>query len=153
LSAPTLASVLLAIIVLTPTARVMRNILAPGRASGLSDFYTWYNLDGLALGSLIAIWLRQPGFHRRRLALAAVAALAIGGAALLLNGRWWRIPMGAEESFGNLIFGGLVAGSLIVGTTRWHWLVDRPFLRFCGFISYGLYLVHLLAFRLTWSFL
>jgi peptidoglycan/LPS O-acetylase OafA/YrhL len=152
LSAPALASLLVTLIVLTPAARVLRNALAPERGD-LSDFYTWYNLDGLALGGLIAVWIREPGFRRRQLAWAAVAALATGSVALLLNGHWWRIPMGAEESFGNLIFAGLVGGSLIVGTTRWRRLVDRPFLRFCGYISYGLYLVHLIAFRLTWSLL
>jgi len=38
---------------------------------------------------------------------------------------------------------------LLVGTSRWSFLVDRPVLKFVGFISYGLYLIHALAFRLT----
>jgi peptidoglycan/LPS O-acetylase OafA/YrhL len=38
---------------------------------------------------------------------------------------------------------------LLVGTNRWRALVDRPVLKFLGFISYGLYLIHVLAFRLA----
>ncbi len=152
LSRSALAGLLVAIVLLTPTARVVRNVLDPNRGD-LSDFYTWFNLDGLALGGLVALWLRWPGFRRRHLARGVVAALAIGSAAFLLNGRWWLMPMGVEESFGNLIFAGLVGGSLIVGTGPWRRLVERRFLGFCGFISYGLYLVHPLVFRLTWSLL
>jgi peptidoglycan/LPS O-acetylase OafA/YrhL len=36
---------------------------------------------------------------------------------------------------------------LLVGTSRWSFLVDRPVLRFLGFISYGLYLIHVLAYK------
>jgi len=30
---------------------------------------------------------------------------------------------------------------LLLGTGSWSFLVDRPFLKFLGFISYGLYLI------------
>jgi peptidoglycan/LPS O-acetylase OafA/YrhL len=33
------------------------------------------------------------------------------------------------------------------GQARGAFLVDRPLLKFLGFISYGLYLIHVLAFR------
>jgi peptidoglycan/LPS O-acetylase OafA/YrhL len=38
---------------------------------------------------------------------------------------------------------------LLMGTSRWGVLVDRPVLKFLGLISYGLYLIHVLAFRLA----
>ncbi len=37
---------------------------------------------------------------------------------------------------------------LLVGTSNWSFLVDRPILKFFGFISYGLYLVHILAYHM-----
>ena len=40
--------------------------------------YTWFNLDGLALGALLAIWLRQPWFHRTQLSRIALPLLAAG---------------------------------------------------------------------------
>ena len=46
---------------------------------------------------------------------------------------------------------------LLAGTTRWKGIVNMRFLRFYGYISYGLYLIHELVFlaydRLTPRFL
>ncbi len=44
---------------------------------------------------------------------------------------------------------GLLSLALLLGTSRWSFLVNRHVLKFLGFISYGLYLIHVLAFR--WS--
>src|SRR5258708_5368341 len=49
----------------------------------------------------------------------------------------------------NLACAGLLSCMLLLGTGSWSFLVDCPFLKFMGFISYGLYLIHVLAFRLV----
>jgi len=36
-----------------------------------------------------------------------------------------------------------------MGTSRWSFLVNSSILKFFGFISYGLYLIHALAFKLV----
>jgi peptidoglycan/LPS O-acetylase OafA/YrhL len=46
----------------------------------------------------------------------------------------------------NLFCAGVLAGTLLLGTSRLNWLVRLPVLRWFGEISYGLYLVHMLAF-------
>jgi peptidoglycan/LPS O-acetylase OafA/YrhL len=46
----------------------------------------------------------------------------------------------------NLFCAGALAATLLLGTSRLKWLVQRPLLRWFGEISYGLYLVHMLAF-------
>jgi peptidoglycan/LPS O-acetylase OafA/YrhL len=53
----------------------------------------------------------------------------------------------------NLASLGLLSCMLLLGTSNWHFLVDRPILKFLGYISYGLYLVHVLAFRVVDIFL
>ena len=39
--------------------------------------------------------------------------------------------------------------TLLGGTRRWTWLTTNRPLRFLGFISYGLYLIHVLVFWLV----
>lgn len=46
----------------------------------------------------------------------------------------------------NFLFGGVITFVLLVGASPWKTLVIRPWLRFFGEISYGLYLVHMLVF-------
>ena len=47
----------------------------------------------------------------------------------------------------HVAFTGILGSFLLIGTTRWKYLVQISILRFFGRISYGLYLVHLLAFN------
>jgi peptidoglycan/LPS O-acetylase OafA/YrhL len=44
---------------------------------------------------------------------------------------------------------GLLSSMLLLGTSSWKFVVDRPILKLLGYISYGLYLVHVLAFRVA----
>jgi len=48
----------------------------------------------------------------------------------------------------DLIFSGLLLLFLLAGTAAWGRLLNNSILQFLGRISYGLYLVHLLVFRL-----
>lgn len=142
LSMARLAALMLWVCMLTPAAILLW--CHPGAA----EEYTWFNLDGLSMGALLAIWLRSDCFDRRELRAFAIAALPVGGSlfAILASGSSPRLAL-LEHSASNLAASGALAGCLVLGTGPWEFLVDRPFLRWCGYISYGLYLVHLIAFK------
>lgn len=143
LSPRTLTAVLLGICLSTPFLRLLELPHRPG----VNAFFTWFNLDGLALGALLAIWMRSQIFRREHMvAFSAAAGLAgIIGFALLLQHSLWQIAL--QVSMCNLASVGLISAMLLLGTSPWRPLVDRPFLRFCGYISYGLYLIHMLIFK------
>jgi peptidoglycan/LPS O-acetylase OafA/YrhL len=119
-------------------------------AQNLDPLFTWCNLDGLVLGAGLALWLRSPVFSRSHLSRVAAPLLAAGlaGFVVLLDH-----PGLAAAAFGNfsanLGSAGLLSCVLLLGTSQWSFLVDQAFLKFVGFISYGLYLIHVLIFRLT----
>ena len=141
--------VLLAIIVLvTPLLRAI-DFTVTGAPTDFVALYTWFNLDGLALGALLAIWMRQPSFQRRQLSRIALPLLVVGTGLFVLE---LKHPL-AEAAFSytvcDLASAGLLSCALLTGTSAWSFLVDRPVLKFLGFVSYGLYLIHVLAFRLA----
>lgn len=113
------------------------------------SLYTWCNLDGIALGALLAIWLRQPSFKRFQLSWVALPLLVAGTTAFVFLLNHPRAETAFLGSACNLACAGLLSGMLLMGTNRWSFLVHRPILKFFGFISYGLYLVHVLAFKLV----
>lgn len=110
-------------------------------------FNTWFNLDGLALGSLLAVWIRHPSFSRRRMRQLAPAGLIVGVISFAVFARTTSNPLTLLPLSCNLASAGLLTSMLLAGTSRWSFLVNRPILKFFGSISYGLYLVHVLAFR------
>ena len=115
--------------------------------------YTWLMADGLAAGALLALYCRSPKMKRNGLCIASL--LSMGSAVLLLvAGLPFGITLSRTLAGGalrttvlNLFFVGALAATLLVGTSRWQWLVRRPVLQFFGEISYGLYLIHVLAFE------
>lgn len=120
-----------------------------GRPGGWVSLYTWCNLDGLALGALLAIWVRARTFCRGDLGRVAFPALIVGIAGCVWSalGLWSRAIL--FSSFCNAAAFGLISSALLVGTSQRKSLVDRPVLRFFGWLSYGLYLVHVFAFRVV----
>lgn len=114
-----------------------------------TTLYTWFNLDGLFLGALLAIWLRMSSFRRHHLARLALPITAAGTAAFLFLARHPSANTALVTSACNLACTGLLSCMLLLGSSHWSFLIDRPILKFFGFISYGLYLVHVLAFRLS----
>lgn len=113
----------------------------------ITSLYTWFNLDGLCLGALLRIWLHMPSFRRDRLARVALPVTIVSGAAFFfLAGQRWADAT-VLKSACNLASAGFLSCMLLVGTGPWRFLVDRPILKFYGFISYGLYLAHIFAFH------
>lgn len=113
------------------------------------SLYTWCNLDGIALGALLAIWLRQPPFRRTQLSRVALPLLVAGTTTFVFLLNHPLLETTFLGSACNLACAGLLSSMLMMGTNRWSFLVHRPILKFFGFISYGLYLVHELAFKLV----
>jgi len=136
------------IVVITPLLRATEFLIS-GFPADTIYLYTWFNLDGLALGALLAIWLRQPWFHRIQLSRIALPLLVAGLAFFVFVLEHPLAGAAFSSTASNLASAGLLSCMLLVGTSRWSFLVDRPVLKFVGFISYGLYLIHALAFRLT----
>jgi len=149
LSLRQLAAIVICVAIATPIVRwiAFRN----GIVQGLS-IYTWFNLDGLALGSLLAIIFVSSKGSRRTLLNFSIATIVVG-AGILIAGRPYGImrgdfPLGAALQIFPwcLAFAGLMALLLVVdsqGKSRW---TDNAVLVLFGDISYGLYLIHWLVF-------
>ena len=144
-----LRRIAVAIVCAVPLLRLASYFL--GWREGLYQ-YTWFVADGLAMGAWLAAYVRKPETTRGRLARVSIAAVAISALAVISGAPFGILtrqrPLGAafQECSGNLAFLGLLGLTLLVGTGPWKSLVRRPLLKFYGDISYGLYLVHLLAF-------
>jgi len=111
--------------------------------------YTWLSADGLALGALLAIFARSAWASRKN--LLKLAALSVLLAVVMLAA---SVPVPRSVSislrstcvnYGSLT---LLAAALWVGTGKYRSFVNLRLLSFYGFISYGLYLIHALLFRL-----
>ena len=137
-----------AVCIASPFLRIL-NLIGSPVPQHFASLYTWFNLDGLSLGALLAIWLRMPSFSRPQLARIALPITVVSGAAFfLLAGRQWADAT-VVTSACNLASAGFLSCMLLAGTSRWKFLVDQPVLKFYGFISYGLYLIHILAYHLS----
>lgn len=149
-----------------PFARIIRNrtlvpfliaVLVASPFIRLADFkiftatHTLTHLDGLAIGSLIAIALRELDLSR-----AAVRRFAFGGLLLGAAGVVIMLFHGSAftDSFLALGFGGMLLSALLVtGQSTWYGriLTARP-LNYLGTISYGLYMIHILCFVVIGAF-
>ncbi len=145
-----LAWVSAAIVVLVPVLRAISFSL--GRRAGL-DWYTWFVADGLAAGCLLAIVLRTPVSRRQvkafcGLLLGASILAALAGAPFGILTRNRLLGAALQLSMINVFFAGVLLMFLLAGSGAGKRFVNIRVLRFLGFISYGLYLDHLLAFRI-----
>lgn len=140
----------IAVCILVPVLRAISFRL--GYTAGLAE-YTWFVIDGLAAGGLLALFLRTDPLRTRVVRVSGV--LLIGSSTLALLGAPFGILtrnriLGAalQHTIISVLFSGLLLVFLLVGTGPWARLVNSRPLRFLGYISYGLYLIHLLVFRL-----
>ena len=143
-----LVLILAIIIAVTPFIRAITGMFSNYQRHFVS-LYTWCNLDGIALGALLAIWLRLPSFERKQLSRIALPLLSVGLISFALLLSYPRAEAPFLGSACNLASAGLLSCMLLMGTNRWSFLVHSSVLKFFGFISYGLYLIHVLAFKLV----
>lgn len=139
-----------AICLLTPVLRAVCFRL--GYTVGLG-WYTWFVADGLATGSLLAIFLRTSA-SRKMVALLCGTLLACGftlsavGRPFGILTRECTLGAALQGVIIDTVFAGFLLLVLLLGTGAHRRYVNSSFLRFLGYISYGLYLVHLLVFRM-----
>ena len=114
--------------------------------------YSWCRFDGIASGAFLASFVRSPGHTQSRLlrfslgCLAAAAAVAAVGLPL---GIYTRARLcGATFMFTdvNLCFTGLVGIILTGSAPALTALMRLRPLRWCGDLSYCLYIIHFLVF-------
>jgi peptidoglycan/LPS O-acetylase OafA/YrhL len=137
-------------IVLSPLLRYV----CTSKILPLGDPYTatWLLTDTLAAGALIAILLRSPGATPARVRAFTVGAGLVGIAMLALEFRLRLLSrataLGAAlqpEPF-LFLFAAMLLLALQYGSHPVIFRITGP-LRFFGYISYGLYLFHLLGFK------
>jgi peptidoglycan/LPS O-acetylase OafA/YrhL len=115
-------------------------------------YYTWNAADGLALGALLALGVREFHSNRAHLLRMAVGCFLVAvlvtaaGYPFGITTRRTMLGEALQVTPWNFGFTGLLGLFLLVGTSRWKRLVTSEILLFFGRISYGLYLYHLLVF-------
>ena len=140
----------LTICILIPVARAVS--FHYGHLLG-GEWYTWFAADGLAEGSLLAIVLRsaisrKQGAVGATLLLMIATILMIAGAPFGMLSRQTMLGASLQLTVVNTFFAGLLLLFLVLGTSSRKWLVNSTILVFFGYISYGLYLIHPMVFRL-----
>jgi peptidoglycan/LPS O-acetylase OafA/YrhL len=145
-----LAALALAICILVPVARALS--FHYGHFQG-GEWYTWFAADGLAAGSLLALVLRTEISRRQAtmgvaVLLSTAPILLIAGAPFGMLSRQTMLGAGLQLSLINIFFAGVLLLFLVLGSGSRKWMVNSSALQFFGYISYGLYLIHPLAFRI-----
>jgi peptidoglycan/LPS O-acetylase OafA/YrhL len=140
------------VVVGTPVVRLVSYL--SGHEVGLAS-YTWCVADGIAMGAILALTARGGDAARPHLFRYAIGAVALSSLILAVGARFGVLtrtrPLGAALQLTqiNLACTAVLSVVLLAGTTpRGRLFVDLRVLKFFGYISYGLYLVHLLIFRL-----
>jgi peptidoglycan/LPS O-acetylase OafA/YrhL len=146
----TLAGLCVGSVLLSPLLRY----LSASRVLALGDPHTatWLITDNLAAGALIAIFLRMPGVNPSR-DRSLTLWIGLSGAALLTAGFRFHLlsrSTAAGAAFQPepfiFLFAALLLLALKYGDHPLVYRLTKP-LRFYGYISYGLYLFHLLGFK------
>jgi len=138
-----LARVAALVLMLSPVLR----FVAQQRGVGVGTIYfmTWYRLDGLAFGALIALYRLSSFYEQRRTRVGAFTALGIGGPASF----WFLsadLPSFVALRFSMLALAsaGFVLFAIWCYETRSK--LGQPlragWLKYTGRVSYCLYLVH-----------
>ncbi len=149
ISVRNLAIFSLAVCTLIPVARAIS--FHYGYFTG-REWYTWFAADGLAEGSLLTVVLRSS-ISRKKVAsgtallLTLVPLLVILGAPYGILSRQRALGAAFQLTLINTFFAGLLLLFLMLGTSSAKHLVNSRVLQFFGYISYGLYLVHPMLFR------
>jgi len=105
------------------------------------------------MGSLLAVALRtsliRAGVARLSAGLFVVALIFTGvGARFGMLTMQRTLGAALQYSVVHIFFAGVLLLFLLLGTSPRRRFVNHATLRFFGYISYGLYLVHLMVFRI-----
>ena len=119
--------------------------------SGLTPTHTLIHLDGLAIGSLIAVLLRMNAFSRsawHKLGLAGMALGVFGVGLMLYRGTAFA------DTFLALGFGGMLVAAIASapGSSRYTRVLCAWPMQSIGRVSYGLYMTHILVFVVIGEF-
>jgi peptidoglycan/LPS O-acetylase OafA/YrhL len=142
---PMIAAIAALLCVLVPILRSYSQAASP------LHFATWYNCDGLALGALLRLGIRKwPSRTVWRVVSPVMIVIGIGGILTLTGfgvvGEETRPGFALQISCWNLIFAGFLSAMLLLGTSRWRRFAVPSALVFLGYVSYSLYLCHLLVY-------
>ncbi len=111
--------------------------------------YTWLSADGLALGALLAVFARSKYATRANLLKLSGLSAVLATAALAVSFTVPRPPaVGIRTTCVNYFALAAVSAVLWLGTGPYRGLVNLRLLAFFGYISYGLYLIHMLSLNL-----
>jgi peptidoglycan/LPS O-acetylase OafA/YrhL len=146
--------VAVAIMAISPILRLSCHVFGdrfPTLRTGCT-YYTWNAADGLALGALMALLLREWGNDRVRLRRFCVLLFTSGTCIALLG-----LPYGILTKMSttgqalqwvpwNLWLGSMFGFSILAASGKWKWLITSRILAFFGSISYGLYIYHRFCF-------
>jgi len=142
-----LAALAICIIVLTPIARGIAVVYGlPVDAAVYS--YSWFRFDGLALGALLALWVRSPyakeqnSYRFAGLLIGLTILITVVGAPFGLN---TRSALGTALRFtqAQFPFAAFFLVVLVRQGTSLTGFLRHPFARLSGNLSYCLYMIHL----------
>lgn len=148
-SRKTLAIIALAIVILVPIIRLIAFIKNP---SVDLYYYTWFVADGLAMGAFLSIFLKNPKNTRKKTLFTGIAMTALGAGAIIIGAPFGILHrsniVGAMFQLfpWHILFAGFITLTLFLGTSNWKRIVNFSWVRYFGYISYGLYLIHFLIF-------
>lgn len=142
----------LAILLIEPIARTVA--LNSGVRPESVYVLTWFRLDGLSMGALLA-WLQRRGqLPSPSKATRVAAAVTAGGLLLIIfeaGDSWWWNPRMQQVGYSLTALGGafMLISALRERQGWWSWLLTMGWLRAFGKYSYCLYLTHLPVMRLV----
>jgi len=149
LSKKALTILALSVVVLTTILRLIA--VLSGQRQGLT-IYTWFLTDGFTMGSLMAIYLRSKYATRKKVLHMGLILVAVGLSIMAVGAPFGILTH--KTTFGSIfqfvpwyfVFAGTILLFLIVGTSHLKRFVLWNWLRYFGYISYGLYLIHFFIF-------
>jgi len=135
------------IIVMTPIARGLAVTNGMDVTAAVYS-YSWFRFDGLALGAILAIWIRSPkasDANSYRLAACLLGAAILITLVGLPFGLMQKGALGTALRFNQaqFVFAAGLLVALVLRSTAYVAFLRHPWARLSGKLSYCLYLVHL----------